>query len=478
MGLPIEVESWIWYTVAMTVLVARYFARYLMVGSIKKFSYEDYIMLVVACTYTILIVLLNIVMNVSTNLIEPEDIPGLTADDIAARVRGSKLVIVVEQMMCLTIWLCKACLLLMYNKLTLGLRANLACKIVGGYVAGTFIIMEILYFGVWCRPFRYAWVTPTPKVQCATQTHHLITNLVFNLTSDICMLAIPIPLLLKSQLPLARKIILVFIFSLGCFVMLSAILSKVYSFKDPFSADWIFWYTREASTAIIVTNMPHTWALLRRVFHLKSFIAKGSATRGRSGPTYYGAGTSKGRTDTFNDNKSGNSKFFSHLDKARSSHFKSLHSRSESQERIKPSVNGHGPALEIWQDVQFRVSHSEPYQGPVSAAHHDDDGFHPPGGNHSYLGTKSDAIALKEIPNSSIDSNSESSSSSTAAPSLTRKTSIRTGTPDSHDLALRSADLPGITVSPPERIARIAEDTSSTRTLHSTHRNTDAGGFV
>ena len=55
--------------------------------------------------------------------------------------------------------------------------------------------------------------------------------------------------------------------------MLSAILSKVASFENPFSSLWIFWYTREASTAIIVSNLPQCWVLLRRLFHLKSFIA-------------------------------------------------------------------------------------------------------------------------------------------------------------------------------------------------------------
>lgn len=43
-----------------------------------------------------------------------------------------------------------------------GLVQNIMCKIVGTYVAINFIVMEIFYFGVWCRPFRDAWLTPTP----------------------------------------------------------------------------------------------------------------------------------------------------------------------------------------------------------------------------------------------------------------------------------------------------------------------------
>ena len=50
-----------------------------------------------------------------------------------------------------------------------------------------------------------------------------------------------------------------------------AILSKYYSFTNPFSAQWTFWYIRESSTAILVANMPMCWSLVRRVFNIRSF---------------------------------------------------------------------------------------------------------------------------------------------------------------------------------------------------------------
>ncbi|PQE06244.1 family decarboxylase protein [Rutstroemia sp. NJR-2017a BBW] len=68
--------------------------------------------------YTVLVVTMNIVYHHSTNLIAPEDIPNLTPESIRTRVVGSKLVLVVEQSMIMTIWGCKACLLCMYMKLT------------------------------------------------------------------------------------------------------------------------------------------------------------------------------------------------------------------------------------------------------------------------------------------------------------------------------------------------------------------------
>jgi hypothetical protein len=63
--------------------------------------------------------------------------------------------------------------------------------------------------------------------------------------------------------------------------MICTILSKYYSFRQPFSPIWIYWYTREASTAMVVTNMTHIWTLVRRILGLRSFT--GSSERNGDG---------------------------------------------------------------------------------------------------------------------------------------------------------------------------------------------------
>jgi hypothetical protein len=108
-------------------------------------------------------------------------------------------------------------------------------------------------------------------------------NLVFNLTSDILILSIPLPLLAKAHLGPKKKILLIFPFSLGLFTMLCAILSKRLSFTHPFSAEWVYWYCREASTAMIVANMPYSWALIRKVFNLRSFFGDSTAAHMQAG---------------------------------------------------------------------------------------------------------------------------------------------------------------------------------------------------
>jgi hypothetical protein len=42
----------------------------------------------------------------------------------------------------------------------MSLKQNIAVKVVAGYVAVSFVIMEILYLGVWCRPFHQYWAVP------------------------------------------------------------------------------------------------------------------------------------------------------------------------------------------------------------------------------------------------------------------------------------------------------------------------------
>jgi len=87
------------------------------------------------------------------------------------------------------------------------------------------------------------------------------------------MLAIGLPMFLRINLRLSKKIPLIGIFSLGIFVIVAAILNKVYSFSDPFSDEWVYWYVRESSTALIVANLPFVWLFYRKIFRIRSSTA-------------------------------------------------------------------------------------------------------------------------------------------------------------------------------------------------------------
>jgi hypothetical protein len=132
----------------------------------------------------------------------------------------------------------------------------------------------------------YDRAVPTPNPQCDTAINHLITNAVFNISSDVIMLALGIPMFARIQLPLAKKVPLVGIFSLGIFVVIAAVLNKYYSFTAPFDDDWVFWYVRESATAIIVANLPFVWLLYRRMFGIRTTSATGSKSRSKSGGAF------------------------------------------------------------------------------------------------------------------------------------------------------------------------------------------------
>ncbi|KAH0010876.1 hypothetical protein KCU78_g10212, partial [Aureobasidium melanogenum] len=267
---PLKAETWIWWTFVVLCVICRMISRYLNLGTIRRFQADDYITMVAMCFYTTLIVTINIVAKSDSNLLPPGfDVNSLTPGQIHDRSYGSKLVLVVEQCQIMTVWCEKLCMLLLYRRLTVGVWEIRAIKALFFYVIISWVIMEVLYFGVWCRPFHMYWAVPS-TTQCTAATHHLITNAVFNISSDTMILAVALPMFIKTRLPLRKKIAIVGIFSLGTFVIICAILNKVYSFNQPFGLEWTYWYVRESSTALLTANAAFVWALLRRVFKLRS----------------------------------------------------------------------------------------------------------------------------------------------------------------------------------------------------------------
>ena len=220
--------------------------------------------------------------------------------------------------------------------------------------------MEVLFFAAWCRPFHNYWSVPAANPQCSTYHDHLILNTAINVSSDLMMLCIPLPVLIRAQLPLKKKLILCIVFSIGVFVIISAILSKYYSFSLPYGVDWVrlfitrqfmstfanfrpkvHWYVREVSTAVIVANMPHLWALVRRIFNLRAFLSHGLALRSRLGTS------SRPETMPRATQITGDRKWYGLTSKG--SNLDSFLYQSESEERIT------GVPLKIRKDIEFRV---------------------------------------------------------------------------------------------------------------------------
>ncbi|KAI3581666.1 hypothetical protein IWW34DRAFT_617013 [Fusarium oxysporum f. sp. albedinis] len=288
----LDAEMWAWYALTVIVVFARMASRRMLLGSFKRMLADDYLMAVTMITYTALLAIVSVLTRTPTNLINPDDHIVLTPEDIKLREYGSKLVLVTEHMQMITLWGVKGCLLFMYSRLTMSLKQNFLVKLVAVYVVVGFVVMQILWFAAWCRPFNHYWQVPPDDLNCSAETNHMITNAVINISSDIMIIILPMPVFLQSQLPLKRKIILCGVFALGIFTILAATMSKIYSLGDPYGTEWSYWYIREVSTAVIAANLPLTWTLLQRVFRLGSFHAK----YGKSSNQRTGEGTSRFRS--------------------------------------------------------------------------------------------------------------------------------------------------------------------------------------
>ncbi|KAI1826627.1 hypothetical protein F4861DRAFT_545632 [Xylaria intraflava] len=285
MVMSLIVESSIWYAITVLLTTSRFTSHKIILGSFRKLEVHDVLALLALATETALVVILNVLIHKRTNLFDPKHPPSLTPEDISERVFGSKLVVVSEQMQILTTWLVKAYFLLMYSNLTYFCNPQKLCvKFVAGYVALGFVLMEILYFGVWCRPFHQYWEVPPHSIQCATATNHLITNAVLNISSDVLIITIPMPILFQLNISPKKKAIFSVLFGLGFFTIGCAIASKYYSFHDPYGHKWTFWYIRESSTALIVMNMPFLWAIIRFFFKLNPLFDSKSSGSTTSAP--------------------------------------------------------------------------------------------------------------------------------------------------------------------------------------------------
>ncbi|MCJ1468735.1 hypothetical protein MMC07_007365 [Pseudocyphellaria aurata] len=168
---------------------------------------------------------------------------------------------------------------------------------------------------------------------------------VFNVSTDVMMLLIPLPLLYRSQLPLKKKIILCWIFGLGAFVILAATLNRYYCFAHPESILWIFWYVREAGTAMIVTNLPNCYVLLRRLWNAHDFDSFLSHVtfRGKSSQSSQGTTIELGKQ----------------LRVSRGSRAGTHGMSSESTENVTQKDQ----PLQIWQQKHFAVEDSTSQEG-------------------------------------------------------------------------------------------------------------------
>ncbi|GLI81175.1 hypothetical protein PoHVEF18_009547 [Penicillium ochrochloron] len=357
-GRQFERETWTLYSVGVFGAVLRFVARIRRLG-IRNLQVDDYLMMFALVWYTILSVALNsVATGGGSNLMSDEDIKNLTPQTHAERERGSKWVFVSEHAFILCIWSLKACMLVIYSRITEGLKQRKWINYIAIYVAIGFVATELSLFLI-CRPITNYWAVPTPDYQ-----------------SDVFMLLVAIPMLVQVRVPMKQKLILLLLFGMGIFVIVAAVLNKVYCLVPALiSYVYMNWYFREATVAILVTNLPLVWSLLRDVFPaLKSWTggSKKGTDRYKSGPWTsknsrpYGPHSQLRSGDFDMNDIQHNATVIPQKSNAAVSDV----SLGGSDERDLSSDDGSARALRIRQDITVTVQHdSRPADYQSSTAH-------------------------------------------------------------------------------------------------------------
>jgi hypothetical protein len=123
-------------------------------------------------------------------------------------------------------------MLAFYLRLTDGLGQRYRNPIYVGFalVIGTFLVSIITIFSA-CRPFHKYWqINPDPGNACQAAISRPIiwASFATNVSTDIYIILIPIPMLWKSRLKLMKKIAATVVFGAGLFVLVCAILKSVF----------------------------------------------------------------------------------------------------------------------------------------------------------------------------------------------------------------------------------------------------------
>ncbi|KAF2124321.1 hypothetical protein P153DRAFT_351295 [Dothidotthia symphoricarpi CBS 119687] len=207
------------------------------------------------------------------------------------RVVGSKIQVAGWTTAACLLWTLKLCMIFFYLRLTDGLqRYQIRIQIAVGLVVATFIIV-IMTIYLSCRPFRHYWqIYPDPGNACqaAISKPILWVSFISNVSTDIFLFLIPIPMLWKSSLRLFKKIAATLVLSAGILIVVCATLKSVYVIVDPTNGGQLAaaWGTRETFIAVVTTNLPMIFPLLKSWLapFLSSTIGSSSNNKGHKRP--------------------------------------------------------------------------------------------------------------------------------------------------------------------------------------------------
>ncbi|KAI0539189.1 hypothetical protein GGR58DRAFT_465504 [Xylaria digitata] len=268
------IQLWTLYSVGILVTILRTYARVKAVG-IRNLRADDLLIWIAMLFYSIQAALGYSVGHAAHGLansgMTDTERAALPADDpeYQMRILGSKIQIAIWSVYASLMCFLKLSVLVFYIRLTegLGWRYRLQIRIGFALVIGTTIasVAAILFS---CMPIQRHWqIYPDPGDYCqpAISPSIIWTSYAANISTDIYLILIPLPMLWGSSLKLAKKIASTIVLGAGIFVLVCATLKTIFIIVDPVNGAALAgeWGTREAFVSVFTTNLPMIFPLFK-----------------------------------------------------------------------------------------------------------------------------------------------------------------------------------------------------------------------
>ncbi|KAK4136131.1 triacylglycerol lipase-like protein [Trichocladium antarcticum] len=267
------ITLWTLFAFGVIITALRTFARVKAVGT--RFEADDYLVWVAILFYaaqsTLGWEIGNLAHGMANNAMTPAQRAALlpTDPEYDMRVVGSKIQVAGWASYATLMLALKLAMLFFYLRLTNGLGRRYRLRVHIGFaiiIAG--YLASVLSIFASCRPFHRYWqIHPDPTNSCeAAVSRPLVwTSFGANISSDLYLIMIPIPLLWGSRLRLVEKIASTLVLCAGIFVLVCATVKTAFILSDKPDGAAIAgdWGTREAFVAVATTNLPMVFPLFK-----------------------------------------------------------------------------------------------------------------------------------------------------------------------------------------------------------------------
>ncbi|PKY07415.1 hypothetical protein P168DRAFT_279388 [Aspergillus campestris IBT 28561] len=280
------IETFTEYAIGMCFLALKVFTRVHSFG-IRGLQLDDLFAVLAMIFWTLVSVIILYLQKYGSNIADAKTVDSFPDSMVPNLILGSKLAFTNWIWYLSYIWSLKGVLLCLYHKMTIDGRAGThrhrTVYLASAFCAITYLACLLAHVCV-CTPITKNWqVRPYPGEKCTLRKDLYVVIAILNVASDLLVMIIPIPILLKLQIPPARKIILIILFCSGIFVMISTVLRAYYSIKSINTLTIALgWADRECFVAAIIASLPGIKPLFRNTSWLGSGARSGKQGSGGS----------------------------------------------------------------------------------------------------------------------------------------------------------------------------------------------------